>query len=172
MNHSRSVWSAATVAALALLLSPGVGAQGKGNDLDQFMAQVLARRDDNWKKLQQYVLDERETADFLGPGRARLFALEREYTSYIRDGVFVRSPVRFDGVTLSETDRRDAEQDWIASHREKEKEKDKDKAPGTASVSADADGHADGYRRGDGHDHAGDTRARLRVRRLFPAAQL
>jgi hypothetical protein len=37
------------------------------------MAQVLARRDDNWRKLQQYVLDERETADFLGPGRVRLF---------------------------------------------------------------------------------------------------
>jgi len=29
-------------------------------DLDAFMQQVLARRDDNWKKLQQYVLDERE----------------------------------------------------------------------------------------------------------------
>jgi hypothetical protein len=30
-------------------------------DLDDFMSRVLERRDDNWKKLQQYVLDERET---------------------------------------------------------------------------------------------------------------
>ncbi len=43
-----------------------------------------------------------------------------EYSWYIRDGVFVRSPVRFDGVALSDKDRRDAEQDWIASHREKD----------------------------------------------------
>ena len=92
-----------------------------GNDLDQFMAQVLARRDDNWRKLQQYVLDERETADFLGPGRVRLFALDREYTWFIRDGVFVRSPVRFDGVSLSEDDRRKAEQEWIRQEKDRQK---------------------------------------------------
>jgi hypothetical protein len=92
-----------------------------GNDLDQFMAQVLARRDDNWRKLQQYVLDERETADFLGPGRIRLFAMDREYEWYIRDGVFVRSPVKFDGVTLSEDDRRKAEQEWIGQETSRQK---------------------------------------------------
>ena len=27
------------------------------SDLDAFMEKVLARRDDNWKKLQQYVLE-------------------------------------------------------------------------------------------------------------------
>ncbi len=92
-----------------------------GNDLDQFMAQVLARRDDNWRKLQQYVLDERETADFLGPGRIRLFAMDREYEWYIRDGVFVRSPVKFDGVTLGEEDRRKAEQEWIGQEKDRQK---------------------------------------------------
>jgi hypothetical protein len=30
------------------------------SDLDAFMEKVLARRDDNWKKLQQYVLEEKE----------------------------------------------------------------------------------------------------------------
>jgi hypothetical protein len=82
---------------------------------------VLARRDDNWRKLQQYVLDERETADFLGPGRVRLFGMDREYEWYIRDGVFVRSPVKFDGVTLGEDDRRKAEQEWIGQEKDRQK---------------------------------------------------
>ncbi len=70
------------------------------------MARVLARRDDNWRKLQQYVLDEQERAELLGPGHLRLYGLARDYTWYIRDGVFVRSPVKFDGVTLGEEERR------------------------------------------------------------------
>src|SRR5881296_3596551 len=61
-------------------------------DLDAFMKQVLARRDDNWKKLQQYVLDERETVQVQGPGRVPLWGERRDYTWYIRDGFFVRSP--------------------------------------------------------------------------------
>jgi len=36
------------------------------NDLDAFMKQVVARRDDNWKKLQQYVFDEREQLELRG----------------------------------------------------------------------------------------------------------
>jgi hypothetical protein len=108
-----------------------------GNDLDEFMAQVLARRDDNWRKLQQYVLDERERAEFTGPGGFRLFGLDREYTWYIRDGIFVRSPVKFDGVTLTEADRRKAEDDWIASERSRDKGKG---APDAATVGAPASG--------------------------------
>jgi len=106
--------------ALCLSVAPSECRQA-GNDLDQFMAQVLARRDDNWRKLQQYVLDERETDDFLGPGRIRLFAMDREYEWYIRDGVFVRSPVKFDGVTLGEEDRRKAEQEWIGQEKDRQK---------------------------------------------------
>ena len=37
------------------------------------MRQVLARRDENWKKLQQYVLDERERVDVRGPDRTTLW---------------------------------------------------------------------------------------------------
>ena len=48
------------------------------SDLDAFMAQVLARRDDNWSKLQQYVLDERERVQVVGPAGARLYALDRD----------------------------------------------------------------------------------------------
>ncbi len=39
------------------------------SDLDAFMEKVLARRDDNWKKLQQYVLEEKEAFNLTGPGR-------------------------------------------------------------------------------------------------------
>ena len=37
------------------------------SDLDTFMKRVVAKRDDNWKKFQQYVLDEREQVEFRGP---------------------------------------------------------------------------------------------------------
>ena len=75
-------------------------------DLDAFMKDVVARRDDNWKKLQQYVLDEREEIDLRGPGNLRMWGEQRDYTWFIRDGFFVRSPVKFNGVTIGEADRR------------------------------------------------------------------
>ncbi len=81
------------------------------------MAEVLARRDDNWKKLQQYVLDEHETADLAGPDGARLFGMSRDYTWYIRDGIFVRSPLRYNGVALSDAERDRYEHEWIAREK-------------------------------------------------------
>jgi hypothetical protein len=106
------------------LLSGGapVSARQATTDLDQFMAVVLKRRDDNWRKLQQYILEERETADFFAPGKVRLFGMDREYAWFIRDGVFVRSPVKFDGVALSENDRRKAEDEWIAQEKDRAKQ--------------------------------------------------
>ena len=49
-------------------VSPRLNAQ---TDLDAFMKDVVARRDDNWKKLQQYILDEREELVLTGPGGGR-----------------------------------------------------------------------------------------------------
>lgn len=85
----------------------------QATDLDQLMARVLARRDENWKKLQQYVLDERESFVVTGPGGARLYGFRRDYTWFLRDSVFIRSPLRADGVTLTETERRNAEAAWL-----------------------------------------------------------
>jgi hypothetical protein len=96
------------------------------SDLDAFMAKVLARRDDNWKKLQQYVLEEKEAFDLTGPGGLPLYGMRREYSWFIRNGVFVRSPVRANGVELSETDRRKAEDEWLrrqARREEREKQR-------------------------------------------------
>jgi hypothetical protein len=90
-------------------------------DLDAFMSQVLARRDDNWKKLQQYVLDEDETFQITGPDARRLYGSHREYTWFTQDGVFIRSPVKADGVTIPEADRRKAEERWLREQQGREK---------------------------------------------------
>lgn len=109
------------LAGLACACALVVVAGAQPTDLDAFMQQVLAKRDENWKKLQQYVLDERETLDVHGPGHAPIFGGRREYTWYIRDGFFVRSPVKFDGVEISEADRRKYEADFLARAKEREK---------------------------------------------------
>ena len=67
------------------------------SDLDSLMAQVLSSRDQNWKKLQQYTLVERETLQITALAVIRLFGYDREYLWFPRQGFFVRSPVRMDG---------------------------------------------------------------------------
>jgi hypothetical protein len=89
-------------------------------DLDTFMERVLARRDESWKRLQQYVLEEKESFDVTGPGGMPLYGFRRDYSWFIKEGFFVRSPVRVDGVALSETDRRKAEADWIRQEKGRE----------------------------------------------------
>jgi hypothetical protein len=100
---------------------PAVPSLGAQSDLDTFMQQVLARRDDNWQKLQQYVLDEREDVELRGPERRILWGERHEYTWFIRDGYFVRSPVRFNGVTIGEADRRKYELEFLRREQEREK---------------------------------------------------
>jgi hypothetical protein len=114
-------------------------------DLDAFMGEVLAHRDQNWKKLQQYVLDEREQIDLRGPGRVPIWGERRDYTWYIRDGFFVRSPVRFNGVEISESERRAFEASYLKRQQARDKrfrsrsgesanaDAPKDEAPGGVS---------------------------------------
>ena len=90
------------------------------SDLDAFMEKVLARRDDNWKKLQQYVLEEEEAFDLTGPGGFPLWGMRREYSWFIRQGIFVRSPISTDGVKLSDDDRRKAEDQWLRRQKNRE----------------------------------------------------
>ena len=108
-----------TLSARSVPSAPSVALDAQ-SDLDAFMEKVLARRDDNWKKLQQYVLEEKEAFDLTGPGRFPLWGMRREYTWFIRDGIFVRSPVSADGVKLSEADRRKAEEQWLRRQKNRE----------------------------------------------------
>ena len=104
------------------------------SDLDEFMRQVLAKRDENWKKLQQYVLDEKEHIDVIGPQLTRIMGARKEYRWYIKEGFFVRSPVMFDGVLVSETERKKFEDDYLRQAKEREKRETERVASGTADI--------------------------------------
>ena len=86
-------------------------------DLDRFMATALQRRDVDRQTLSDYVLDEVESFEVLGPGRVPYARMKREYTWYVRDGIHVRSPLKYDGVPIPEADRRAYEDRWIKSEQ-------------------------------------------------------
>lgn len=91
------------------------------SDLDEFMRQVLAKRDENWKKLQQYVLDEREKVEVRGPSALPIWGQKREYQWFIREGYFVRSPITSDGVKIPEDDRRKYEEEFLRRAKARDK---------------------------------------------------
>lgn len=111
--------AAAVIAAVGvtIALAPAPLAQ---TDLDAFMQQVIERRDSNWKKLQQYVLDEREQVEMRGPSGALLWGERRDYTWYIRDGFFIRSPLKVNGAPVGEPDRRKYEQEFLEREQKRE----------------------------------------------------
>jgi hypothetical protein len=112
-------WSIRLTTAAVILMAAGrlLTAQ---TDLDAFMKQVLERRDDNWKKLQQYILDEREVFDVRGPGGFPLWGEQSDFTWFVRDGFFIRSPLRINGVTIGEEDRRRYEANYLRRQRRRE----------------------------------------------------
>jgi len=106
------------------------------------MEKVLAQRERNRITLQQYVLDEAEVIEVLGPGRFPLYRMNRDFRWYVRDGMHVRSPVRFDGVNVGEDARKKYEDDWVERERQrlehKRKKDDKDTKAATEPVEPDA----------------------------------
>ena len=120
--------------AIACLLSvpPPSLAQSRagegGNELDAFMEKALARREQNRITLERYILDEVEQVEVLGPGRMPLYRHQREFTWYVRDGLHVRSPVRFGGVTVGEEERARYEEDWARRERERLERRRKNEA--------------------------------------------
>ena len=116
-------------ALIVLVVAAGLGATvarptfaraPEQSDLDAFMERVLASRDQNWKKMQQYVLAEDERLDIVALDGRRVFGFDREYTWFIRDGHFVRSPLKFDGVSISEAERTAYEDRWLRRERRRE----------------------------------------------------
>ena len=91
------------------------------SDLDAFMERVLARRDENWKKMQQYILDEEERFQLTGPDGGRLWGFVREYTWFIRQGYFIRSPLAVDGVSIGDEERARWEERWLSRERARER---------------------------------------------------
>ena len=113
----RALLVALVAAGTALAAAPAA----PQTDLDAFMNKVLARRDENWKKLQQYILDERAEISLRGPTGIPVWGDKREYTWFIREGYFIRSPVKANGVEVSEADRRKAEDSYLRRVKEREK---------------------------------------------------
>lgn len=107
---------------LVLLLVPArpARAQARETDLDALMARALAHRAGAWKTMEQYILDEREQFELRGPLGMPLFGETREFTWFVRDGYFVRSPLSFNGVTIGEERRRAYEARWLARAQERE----------------------------------------------------
>jgi hypothetical protein len=130
----KTITSLAAAGLVALFLATSVSrpaARSAQTDLDAFMKDVVARRDDNWKKLQQYILNEREQIDVRGPGQLPVWGERRDYQWFLRDGFFVRSPLKVNGVTVPESDRRKYEEDYVK--REKARDK-RDKARDAAQA--------------------------------------
>ena len=105
------------LAVVALVFCSGALAAQKPTDLDVFMERALQRRDIDKKTLSDYVLDEVEEFEVLGPGRMPFARMRREYTWYVQDGYHVRSPLRFDGVPIPESDRRAYEARWLDAEK-------------------------------------------------------
>jgi hypothetical protein len=135
------------IVAVCLLVAASVSPSAQ-SDLDDFMSRVLARRDDNWKKLQQYMLNERESVQITALAVLRLYGFDRQYLWFPRAGFFIRSPLEADGVRISEDERRRAEEQWLrrAQRREQrvqERPSRRDPcappAPADASASRDAE---------------------------------
>jgi hypothetical protein len=130
---TRTLLAAGCLAA-ALVVSPSAQ-----SDLDTLMAQVLEHRDQNWKKLQQYTLTERETLQITALAVFRLFGFEREYLWFPREGFFVRSPLKADGVAIDEDRRQREEALWLKNAQNNEKRR-RDMEEKRASAGAAAEG--------------------------------
>lgn len=98
----------------------GTATPSAQTDLDAFMRQVVEARDTNWKKLQQYILDEREQVEMRGPAGTPLWGERRDYSWYVRDGFFIRSPLRVNGAAVGESDRVKYEQEFLERERRRE----------------------------------------------------
>ena len=91
------------------------------SDLDALMQRVMTRRDENWKKLQQYVLEEREALEVTALDGRRVYGFKREYQWFPREGFFIKSPLTSDGVRIGEDERRRQETRWLAREKAREK---------------------------------------------------
>ncbi len=110
----------AAAGAALLAQQPPAAPPAPRSDLDAFMARVLERRNENWRTLHDYILSEREAFELLGPGNQKLEGLQREFHWFIRDGFLVRSPVKSNGASVAESERKAYEAHWMAVEQRRE----------------------------------------------------
>ena len=103
------------------LATAAIATPSAQSDLDDLMSRVLARRDENWKKLQQYTLNERESVQITALAVLRLYGFERDYLWFPRAGFFVRSPLRADGVEIGDEQRQREEERWLRRSQNRER---------------------------------------------------
>ena len=132
------------LAILALLAADPTAARAQqedgANELDRFMEQVLEQRERNAAVRLQYVLDEQSRFRLSGPGGSALWGFRGDYTWYERDGFFVRSPVRINGVTIDEARRREYETRWLQrEERRRERRRDERRSPTRVSLRSTRD---------------------------------
>ncbi len=119
-SHPHPTIAPALAVLATLMAGPSLEAGQDGDadsEIDRFMERVLERRSENAALRRQYVLDEDVRFRVTGPGGEPLWGSHREYTWYEREGIFVRSPVRADGVAIDEERRREYENEWLARER-------------------------------------------------------
>jgi hypothetical protein len=133
----------------SVLVAVAGGAPAAQSDLDALMGSVLLKRDANWKKLQQYVLEERESMEITALDGRRIYGFKREYQWFPRDGFFIKSPLTADGVQIGEDQRRRQEAIWLAREQNREKRRAEARAgkesddPARAEVTTDPGGIKD-----------------------------
>ena len=119
-------WAAVLVAAsqqaiaqtaLAAARATASRAPQAGNEIDLFMERVLDNRDASWRRVGDFLLRETETFEIKAPLGIPLSGFRHEYEWYVRDGMVVRSPVRFDGVEIDAETRREYEENWLREER-------------------------------------------------------
>ena len=144
------------------------------SDLDELMGRVLLKRDDNWKKLQQYVLEERESMDVTALDGKRVYGFAREYQWFPRDGFFVKSPLTADGVKIGEDERRRQEARWLAREQFREKRRAEIRAGKDVDTASALAGHdwIGRYQRRLRGGAARLDRTGLRLGRLLPRLQV
>ena len=106
---------------VCVLVAVAGGLQAAQTDLDSLMGTVLLKRDENWKKLQQYVLEERESMEVTALDGRRIYGFKREYQWVPRDGFFIKIPLTADGVKIGDEERRRKEALWLAREQFREK---------------------------------------------------
>ena len=100
-----------------------VDAAQDGNEIDRFMKRVIDNRDASWRRLGDFILRETSTFELRTPSGIPRSGFRREYEWYVREGVAVRSPVRFDGVEIAEAGRRDFEADWMREEAQRRRQR-------------------------------------------------